>query len=210
MAGLYFQNRAAAEALEGEGIRPFQADLGDRLQARRLVEQVLQETNGVLDALVYAAGNTRDRQLLKLSDSDWDQVLALHLTGLAACCQAVLPGMQQRRSGKILAIGSQAGLTGRIGQSNYSAAKAGMIGLMKSIAREQGRFGVTANVVCPGFVDSAMTRAAPPEAWDRAKAASALGTLSSVDVVASFVAWFLSDHCAGVTGQVFQLDSRIS
>ncbi len=206
--GSYFQDEAAARELGAEGIRMFQADLSDKAQARRLVDQVIQEASA-LDGLIYAAGNTRDRSLLKMQEEEWSQVLSLHLDGLASCCQAVLPQMQGRRSGKIVALGSYAGLTGRAGQANYAAAKAGTIGFIKSLAREAGRFGVTANVVCPGFIESKMTRAAPPEAWERAKAASALGTVSSVEVVASFVTWLMSDLCVGVTGQVFQLDSRI-
>ena len=123
--------------------------------------------------------------------------------------QAALPVMRAHRSGKILAIGSLSGLIGRVGQANYSAAKAAMIGFIKSLAKEGGRFGVAANVLLPGFIDSKMTRAAAPEVWERAKAASALETVSSVEVVSSFAVWLLSDLCRGVTGQVFQLDSRI-
>ena len=209
VAGSYCRNEEEARCLEGEGVRMIRADLADREQARALVRRALADSGGMLDGLVYAAGNTRDRTLLKLDDSDWDQVLALHLTGLSICCRELLPVFQKQKSGKILALGSQAGFTGRMGQANYSAAKAGTVGLIKTVAREGGRFGVTANVICPGFINSAMTRSAPPEAWERAKAASALGAVSSAQVVASFIAWFLSDHCSGVTGQVFQLDSRI-
>lgn len=209
VAGSYCRREEEARRLEGEGIRMFQADLADREQARDLVRRVLADSGGTLDGLVYAAGNTRDHTLLKLSDPEWDEVLNLHLTGLFVCCRELMPVLQKQKAGKILAIGSQSGLTGRVGQANYSAAKAGTIGLIKTVAREAGRFGVTANAICPGFVDSAMTRSAPPEAWERARAASALGTVSSAQVVASFITWFLSDHCSGVTGQVFQLDSRI-
>ncbi len=208
VAGSYFQDDSKARELGKSGVLMLRADLSQRDQARGLVRQVLEQA-GSLDALVYSAGNAQDRMLAKMTDSEWDAVLRLHLDGLAACCQAVLPGMQERRQGKVIAIGSYAGLTGRIGQANYSAAKAGTIGFVKSLAREAGRFGVTANVICPGFIESKMTRSAPPEAWDRAKAASALGTVSSVEVAASFATWLLSDLCFGVTGQVFQLDSRI-
>ncbi len=206
--GSYLRNEEEAGRLSSEGVRMVKSDLSDRAQARALVRGALEEA-GSLDALVYSAGNTRDRMLTKMSDPEWDEVMSIHLDGLAACCQAVLPGMQERRQGKILALGSQSGLTGRMGQANYSAAKAATVGFIKSLAREAGRFGVTANVVCPGFVDSPMTRSAPPEAWERAKAASALGTISSAETVATFAVWLLSDLCAGVTGQVFQLDSRI-
>lgn len=206
--GSYFENGPQARSFETQGIRMIQADLTDRARARALVREVLQEA-GSLDGLVYTAGNTADRTLLKLKDEEWDAVMRLHLDGLVFCCQALLPSMQQRRRGKLIAIGSQSGLVGRVGQSNYSAAKAGTIGFIKSLAKEAGRFGVTANVVCPGFIDSKMTRSASREVWERAKAASALGTISSAQVVASFTAWLLSDLCFGVTGQLFQLDSRI-
>ena len=206
--GSYLKNGTQARELEAAGILMKQADLSDRAAAAGLVRHALEKA-GSLDGLVYSAGNTRDHTLLKMSDPEWDEVMKLHLDGLVACCRAVLPGMQERRQGKIVAIGSQSGLTGRVGQANYSAAKAATVGFVKSLAREAGRLGVTANVVCPGFIESRMTRSAPPEAWERAKAASALGTVSSVETVASFIAWLLSDLCSGVTGQVFQLDSRI-
>ena len=206
--GSYLQNEAKARELEAVGIVTAWADLSDRAQAASLVQRMLEKA-GSLDGLVYSAGNTRDHTLLKMPDPEWDEVMRLHLDGLVACCRTALPGMQERRRGKIVAVGSQSGLTGRVGQANYSAAKAATVGFIKSLARETGRFGVTANVVCPGFIESGMTRAAPPEAWERAKAASALGAVSSVETVASFTTWLLSDLCAGVTGQVFQLDSRI-
>lgn len=206
--GATLQNGPRARELEAAGILMKQDDLSDRSAAAGLVRHALEKA-GSLDGLVYSAGNTRDRTLLKMSDPEWDEVMRLHLDGLVACCRAALPGMQERRQGKIVAIGSQSGLTGRMGQTNYSAAKAATVGFIKSLAREAGRFGVTANVVCPGFIDSKMTRSAPPGVWERAKAASALGTVSSVETVASFTTWLLSDLCTGVTGQVFQLDSRI-
>lgn len=208
VAGSYWRNEEAARGLEARGIRMLRSDLSDRAQAREMIQKVLSEA-GHLDGLVYTAGNTRDRAFSRMEDEEWDEVLRLHLDGLMASCRALLPGMQERRRGKLVAVGSQSGLTGRAGQTNYSAAKAATVGFVKSLAREAGRFGVTANVICPGFIDSKMTRAAPPEAWERAKAASALASISSVEVVASFSVWLLSDLCQGVTGQVFQLDSRI-
>ncbi|MCM8794640.1 MAG: SDR family oxidoreductase [Candidatus Omnitrophica bacterium] len=207
-AGSYFRNEEEAGRLAAQGVFMAKADLSDRRQTRDLVKNVLQEA-GSLDGLVYCAGNTRDRTVAKLTDEEWDDVLEVHLGGLFAAVQEVLPSMRERRRGKIVTIGSLSGLIGRLGQPNYSAAKAGMIGFIKSVAKETGRFGVTANVICPGFIDSGMTRSAPEEAWERAKAASVLGAISSVETVASFSVWLLSDLCRGVTGQVFQLDSRI-
>lgn len=209
VVGAYHQDETLARQLKAEGIAMLQVDLTDRVQARALVERALQASDGCLDGLVYAAGNTRDRTLPKMTDAEWDEVLHLHLGGLFAVCQAALPALQARRDGRIVAIGSLSGLIGRVGQANYAAAKAATVGFIKSLAKEAGRFGVTANVVNPGFIDSKMTRAAPQEVWERARAASALGTIGTVEVVASFVVWLLSDLCQGVTGQLFQLDSRI-
>lgn len=208
VAGSYFKDEAKAAELRAQGSHLIQADLKDRTQVRSLVKQSLDEA-GHLDALVYCAGNTRDRLLAKLSDQEWDEVIQLHLEGLVFSSQAVLPSMKEQGAGKIVALTSMAGLTGRVGQANYAAAKAGTIGFVKTLAREMGRFGITANAVSPGFIDSKMTRAAPPEAWERAKADSVLGKVSSVDTVASFLVWLLSDLAQGVTGQVFQLDSRV-
>lgn len=209
VTGSYFQDQSGADSLQKQGAVMIRADLGNRDDVRLLVKKSLEQSGGALDALVYAAGNTRDHTLLKMTDDEWDAVIGVHLTGLVTACKELLPSMQQRKQGKIIAMGSQSGLTGRLGQANYSAAKAGAAGFIKTLAREAGRFGVTANLVCPGFVDSKMTRSAPPEAWERAKSASALGTISSAQTVASFITWMVSDHCAGVTGQIFQLDSRI-
>ncbi|MBI3333438.1 MAG: SDR family oxidoreductase [Candidatus Omnitrophica bacterium] len=207
VAGSYFQSEEEAARLMGQGVFMVQADLSDRARARGCVASVLEQ--GPLDALIYAAGNTRDRTIFRLTDSDWDDVRGLHLDGLVACTQAVLPAMRERKSGKLIAVGSLSGSIGRAGQANYSAVKAATVAFVKSVAREAGRFGITANVILPGFVDSRMTRAAPPAAWERAKADSALGTISSAETVASFAAWLLSDLAQGVTGQIFQLDSRV-
>lgn len=208
VAGSYFSDEAQAERLRAQGILVEQVDLTDRNQARAFVHRVLSSA-GNLDALVYCAGNTRDHTLPKLTDQEWDEVFELHLEGLVVCTQALLPSWQSHRCGKLIAIGSMSGEVGRVGQANYSAAKAATVAFVKSVAKEMGRFGITANVVCPGFIDSKMTRAAPPQAWERAKADSALGTISSVEVVASFTTWLLCDLCVGVTGQVFHLDSRV-
>ena len=208
VAGSYLGSEETAREMEKKKISMTRADLSHREEARRLVRRVLEQA-GHLDGLVYTAGNTRDRTFLKMTDEEWDDVLRLHLDGLMACCREVLPAMRQRGGGKLVALGSISGAIGRAGQANYSAAKAAVVGFMKSLAREAGRFGVSANVILPGFVDSRMTRSAPPEAWERAKADSAMGRISDAQVAASFIAWMLSDFCQGVTGQVFNLDSRV-
>lgn len=208
VAGSFHTDEETACQLEALGIRMTRADLTQRTQAEALVHWAI-EPWGYLDALVYAAGNIRDGLFLRLTEDQWADVLRLHLDGLAACCRAVLPCMQKRGQGKLVAFGSMAGRSGRAGQTHYSAAKAATVGFMKSLAKEVGRFGITTHVICPGFTDSKMTRSASPQAWERAKADSALGMLGSTDVVASFAIWLLSDWCKGVTGQVFHLDSRV-
>jgi len=206
--GSYFQDEETADKLRGQGVQMLKADLRDRDQIRSLIQTALGD-EGKLDALVYAAGNARDGLFIKMSDTDWDDVLAVHLNGLATALQAVLPSMKKAKAGKLIALGSFGGQTGRVGQANYAAAKAGTVGLVKTIAKEAGRFGVSANVVFPGFIDSKMTQATPPQVWERAKADSAMGRLSLAPVVASFIVWMLSDLCEGVTGQLFPIDSRI-
>ena len=208
VAGSYFKDEEKAAELRTRGLHLIQADLRDRSQARSLVAKALQEA-GHLDSLVYCAGNTRDRLFATLSDEEWDEVIKLHVEGLVFSVQALLPSMKERGAGTILSFTSMAGLTGRAGQANYAAAKSAALGFIKTIAREMGRFGITANAVSPGFIDSKMTRQAPPEVWERAKADSVLGKVSSVETVASFTTWLLSDLAQGVTGQLFQLDSRI-
>lgn len=209
VAGLYCRDEARAAALRQRGVVMVRADLSDRARARAAAAEAVEAAGEALDGLIYAAGNTRDRIFLKMEDEAWDEVMRLHLDGLAACARVVLGGMRRRGSGRIIALGSIAGSTGRAGQTNYSAAKAATVGFVKSLAKEVGRFGVSANVVCPGFVESRMTRSAGPKAWERARSDSALGTLSSVETAASFIVWLLSDLCQGVTGQVFHLDSRV-
>ena len=208
VAGSYLASEKEAAELKKRGASMLRADLSRREEARGLVQGALKEA-GRLDGLVYTAGNARDRTLLKMSDEEWDDVMRLHLDGLMACCKEMLAAMRGQGAGKQLAVGSISGRIGRAGQANYSAAKAATVGFMKSVAREAGRFGVSANVVLPGFVDSRLTRAAPPEAWERAKQDSAMGRISDAQVTASFTAWLMSDLCQGVTGQVFNLDSRI-
>ncbi|MBI3322161.1 MAG: SDR family oxidoreductase [Candidatus Omnitrophica bacterium] len=206
--GSYLASEGPAAEMGRKGIAMRRADLSRREEAKGLVAWALQQA-GQLDGLVYTAGNTRDRTFLKMTEEEWDCVLRLHLDGLMACCREALPAMRGKSAGKLVALGSISGTIGRGAQANYSAAKAATVGFIKSIAREVGRHGVSANVVFPGFVDSRMTRSAPPEAWERAKADSAMGRISDAQVAASFIAWLLSDLCRGVTGQVFNLDSRI-
>ncbi|MBI4313590.1 MAG: SDR family oxidoreductase [Candidatus Omnitrophica bacterium] len=165
--------------------------------------------NGQIDGLVTAAGNVQDRTCVKMTDAEWDDVLQTHLTGTFHSIQAVLPPMQYHRLGKIITVISQAGIHGRFGQANYAAAKGAILGLTRSVAKELGEWGIEVNAICPGFTPSRMTETAPPEAWERARSASAMGMLGDAEVLANLTLWLLSDECRGITGQIFYADSRI-
>ena len=139
----------------------------------------------LMDVLVSNAGITRDNLLLRMTEEDWDAVLDTNLKGAFHCVKAVQRTFLKRRAGRIIAIGSIVGLAGNAGQANYAAAKAGLVGLMRSVARELGSRGITANVVAPGFIDTEMTRALPPEAMDQALARiTRLGTPDVAGLVA--------------------------
>lgn len=164
------------------------------------------ESIGAVDVLVNNAGITRDVPLLKMSEAQWDEVMDVNLNGAARCCRAVVRGMVKRRTGSIINISSYSALSGPAGQTNYSAAKAGLIGLTKSLAKELGGRGVRVNAVLPGFLETKMTDSLAEGVKERARAAHALGEFNTPDQAASFVVNLVS--MTGVSGQVFQLDSR--
>lgn len=182
-------------------------DVTDRQALIRWVAEALTHS-GQIDGLVAAHGNLADRTLVKMTDAEWNTVIATHLTGTFHAVRAVLPSMQYHRLGKILTVISMAGLHGRFGQANYSAAKAAVLGFTKSAAQELGPWGIEVNAICPGFTPSRMTETVPSEGWERARTASALGTVAEPEVLADLAVWLLSDRCRGVTGQVFHVDSR--
>ena len=162
-----------------------------------------------LDLLVHAAGITRDALMLKMSEEDFSQVLQVNLKGAFLCSQAALKIMLRQRRGHLVHIGSFSALEGPAGQANYAAAKAGLIGLTQSLAAEYGPRGIRANCVLPGFLDTKMTRhLLQDEAHARhILATHALGRLNTVQDAARFVAFL--DSLPHVSGQVFQLDSRL-
>lgn len=211
VAGTYLTHQPTPDACPADLLE--RVDVTDRDALTRWVAKALQvilnKMPASIDGLVTAAGGLADRTLAKMTDAEWDTVIASHLTGTANAVRAVLPSMQYQRAGKILTVVSMAGLHGRVGQANYSAAKAGILGFMKSAALELGPWGIEVNALCPGFTPSRMTETVPPEGWERARSASALGTLADAEVAADLVVWLLSDRCRGVTGQIFHVDSRI-
>jgi len=157
--------------------------------------------------LVNNAGITRDRTIARMTDAEWSDVLDVNLTGAFNLIRACVSGMAEAGYGRIVNITSINGLRGKFGQANYSAAKAGLIGLTKTAARELGRKGITVNAVAPGMVLTDMARALPGETLDQAVAETVLGALAEPADIANSVLFLLSSAARCITGQVLQVDS---
>ncbi|MBL1216047.1 MAG: 3-oxoacyl-[acyl-carrier-protein] reductase [Planctomycetes bacterium] len=161
---------------------------------------------GRLDILVNNAGILRDNLLLRMTDEEFDDVMRLNLRSVFVTCRAAARPMMSKRFGRIVNIGSISGVIGRPGQANYSAAKAGLIGLTKSVAKEFGAKGVTANVVAPGWIETDMTADVPEAVRTEAKALTPARRLGQPEEVASAVNFLASDEAGYITGQVLCVD----
>ncbi|MSP14091.1 MAG: 3-oxoacyl-[acyl-carrier-protein] reductase [Chloroflexi bacterium] len=168
------------------------------------------DTFGRLDILVNNAGTTRDMLLSMMSEENWDMVLDTNLKSAYHCSKAVLRPMMRQRYGRIINITSIAGITGNPGQANYSAAKAGMIGLTRSLAKEVGSRQITVNAVAPGFIPTDLTSTLPADLLERAKSMTPLGRLGTVEDVAKVVAFLASDVAAFITGEVIRVDGGMA
>lgn len=189
----------------GEAVA-LQADVRQGPMVDAMLDAVVKRW-GTVDVLVNNAGITRDGLAVRMSEKDWDDVLSTNLTGPFQCIRAVSRTMMRRRSGHIISLASLTGMQGRAGQVNYSAAKAGLIGLTRAAAKELGRFNIRANAVLPGFLATEMGDAVSGPVRSRILSEHALGRASTQEEVADFI-YHLS-RMQHVSGQVFNLDSRI-
>jgi 3-oxoacyl-[acyl-carrier protein] reductase len=211
----YSQSSDAAEAVVKELVQlgteaqPVQADVSTQEGASDLVKACL-DRFGTVDILVNNAGITRDQLSMRLREEDWDLVLATDLKSAFLCAKAVQRTMLRKRRGRIISIGSVAGLTGNVGQCNYAAAKAGLIGLTKTLARELGSRGITVNIVAPGFVETDMTASLDESLVARARERIPLERLGVPEDVALAVAFLASDEAAYITGQVLCVDGGLA
>jgi 3-oxoacyl-[acyl-carrier protein] reductase len=201
----YRSGAEEAQAVAAEiGGRAVQADVGDPDEAGRLVEEA-----GDLDILVNNAGLTRDGLLARMSDDDWQTVIATNLSGVFHTCRAVSRGMMRRRTGSIVNITSIVGLHGNLGQTNYAASKAGIIGFTKSLARELGSRNVRANAVAPGYVDTALTQVIPEDLRAIMLTNTPLRRFGEPQDIAGAVRFLCSDEAAFITGEVLLVDGGL-
>ena len=198
---------ALAEAL-GERTRIELADLAEPAAAEQLIAAA--DAGGGVDVLVNNAGLTRDNLALRLKDEDWQTVLDVNLSAAFRLIRAALRGMMRRRWGRIVNVTSIVALTGNPGQANYAAAKAGMIGMSKSLAAEVASRGITVNCVAPGFIQTAMTDALSEQQRARLLERVPLGRLGSGADVAAAVAYLVSAEAAYVTGQTVHVNGGMA
>ena len=207
----YAGNTAAAEevkaAIEKMGRKAMrvQGSVADTDGVQALVNQVVKEL-GRLDILINNAGITRDGLLMRMKEADWDAVLETNLKGVFNCSKAVMRTMMKQKSGRIVNMASVVGEMGNAGQANYAAAKAGVIGFTKSLAKEVASRGITVNAVAPGFIATDMTKVLTDDQKAEMARSIPLGRAGQPEDVANAVLFLVSDEAAYITGQVLNVD----
>jgi len=199
------QETADEIAKIGVTTKAVRCDVTDSAQVLELVEEVKSEM-GSVDVLVNNAGITRDGLLVRMKEEDFDAVIAVNLKGTYNFTRAVAPIMMKQRSGRIVSISSIVGLQGNAGQVNYSASKAGVIGITKSVARELAPRGVTVNAIAPGYVETPMTAVLPDKVKEAMLGAIPAGRYGQPEDIANAVSFLCSEDSAYITGQVLSVD----
>ena len=195
---------AAIEALGRKAIK-IKADVGNAEDVQAMVDEAV-AAFGHIDILVNNAGITRDGLLIRMKDSDWDDVLNINLKGVYLVTKAVAKLMVKQRAGRIINMTSVSGVTGNVGQANYAAAKAGVIGFTKTCAKELAARGITVNAVAPGFIETAMTDVLPEKIKEGIAATVPFGRMGQPEEIASVVTFLASDFASYITGQVLNVD----
>ncbi len=206
----YGEQAAAQETLDalasmGVAVRYYQCDVSDFAATKAVADAVVRDF-GKIDILINNAGVTADKLILRMDESDWDRVLNINLKGCFNMIKHVTPHMMRKRYGRIVSISSVVGLMGNAGQANYAASKAGIIGLTKTVAKEFGARGITANAVAPGFIKTAMTDALSDEQKQAMHKLILLGTLGETQDIANAVKFLVSDDARYITGVVLKVD----
>jgi len=210
----YASNAAAAEETVaairecGSEAVALQGDVAEAADAKRLIDETISAFGG-LHILVNNAGLTQDELLLRMSEEAWDRVLAVDLRGAYLCTKAALRTMTRQRWGRIINVASVAGLVGNAGQSNYAAAKAGLIGFTKSVAKEMASRNITANAIAPGFVATEMTEGLTEQQKGAVTMLVPLGRAATPEEIAPAAVFFASDEAAYVTGTVLAVDGGL-
>ena len=184
------------------------ADVANYEEVEKMVQSIKNDL-GKLDVLVNNAGICRDKTLAKMTKEDWQKVIDIDLTGVFNCTKAALPLIVNNR-GKIINVSSLVGIRGNFGQTNYAAAKAGIIGFTKSLAKEIGRFGVTVNAIAPGFIETNLTQKMPEEIKGMVKKFTPLGRFGKPEEVAFLITFLASEKADFITGSVVSIDGGLS
>lgn len=195
-------DRFAAAGIKGIGMR---LNVTDAEETQAVISRIADEY-GSISVLVNNAGITRDNLFMRMKDEEWDDVISTNLTSVYRLCRLVIKPMVKARGGRIINISSVVGITGNAGQVNYSAAKAGVLGLTKSLARELGSRSITINAVAPGFIESDMTNSLPDEQKEKLKGEIALGRLGTPDDIAQTCLFLASKGGAYITGQTISVN----
>ncbi len=202
------EQRATELKDQGADVEFFQVDVANRESVDNMVSQVLNRF-GKIDILINNAGITRDGMLTKLSQEDFQKVLDVNLTGVFNCTQAVVPHMISQSYGKIISTSSVSGVYGNVGQTNYAATKAAVVGMTKTWAKELGRKGINVNAVAPGFIETNMVAAVPEKVIEQMKSIIPLQRLGKPSDIANAYLYLASDEATYVNGTTLHVDGGI-